>query len=239
MAVGYGYAQHGPPQAPVAVSRVVAAGLFVLAAALTLGGTFGAFSVYRFESDLSPASTTTTTTGWGFFQDPAPDEPLPAPRILYGIPLTAAAVLALVVALLLVLSARRTQDPGVVRSLGVGSGGLLVGIVSVIWLQLGSIARNVAASAEPGDADLGIRSSYVVGLGGYLILVAALAALAAAVLLLVSRPHAPTMVPPGQGQFPPLGPGGQPMWQPQAPYWPQPGTGAPPPGWGPPAPPHR
>jgi hypothetical protein len=232
MAAGYGYAQYGPPPAPVAVSRVVAAGLFVLAAALTLGGTFGAFSIYRFESGLSPAATT-TTTGWGFFQDPAPDEPLPAPRILYGIPLTAAAVLALVVALLLVLSARRPQDPGVVRSLGVGSGGLLVGIVSVIWLQLVSIARNVAASTEPGDADLGIRSSYVVGLGGYLILAAALAALAAAVLLLVARPRAlaPTVVPPVPGQFPPLGPGGQPTWQQQAPYWPQPGPAQ---GWGPP-----
>jgi hypothetical protein len=235
MAAGYGYAQYGPPPAPVAVSRVVAAALLVVAAALALGGSFGAFSVYRFESGVSPASTTTTTTGWGYFQEPAPDEPLQAPRVLYGIPLTAAAVLALVVALLLVLSARRAQDPSAIRSLGVGSGALLVGIVSVIWLQLVSIARNVAASVEPGDADLGIRASYVVGVGGYLILAAALAALAAAVLLLVSRPrtHPPAAVPPGQ--FAPLGPGGQPMWPQQTPYWPPPGPGAPPPpGWGPP-----
>jgi hypothetical protein len=149
MAAGYGYPQYGPPPAPVAVSRLVAAGLLVVAAALALGGSFGAFSVYRFESDLTATSTTTTTTGWGYFTDPAPDEPSEAPRILYGVPLAAAAVLALVVALLLVLSARRTQDPGGVRSLGVGSGGLLVGIVSVIWLQLVSIARN-SGSASAG-----------------------------------------------------------------------------------------
>jgi hypothetical protein len=236
MTAGYGYPQYGSPPAPVAVARVVAAGLFVVAAALALAGSFAAFSVYRFESELSPASTT-TTTGWGSFEDPVPAEPLPTPRILYGIPITAAAVLALVVALLLVLSARRTHEPAAVRSLGVGIGGLLVGVVSVIWLQLVTIAQNVVDAAQPGDEDAGIRTSYQVGVGGYLILVAALLALAAAVLLLVPRraSHAPTAVPPGTGLFPPLGPGGQPQWQPASPYWPQP---APPPGWGPTPPPH-
>jgi len=232
MVAGYGYPQYGPPQAPIAVSRLVAAGFFVVAAALALGGSFGALSVYRFESELTPGSTT-TTTGWGSFEEPVPAEPLPTPKILYGIPLVVAAVLALVVAILLVLSARRTAEPAAVRSLGVGSGGLLVGIVSVIWLQLVTIAQNVADAAVPGDEDAGFRTSYQIGAGGYLILGAALVALAAAVLLLVPRRGSPAAVPPGTPQYPPLGPGGQLPWQPAPPYWPQPA----PPGWGPPQPP--
>lgn len=236
MTGGFGYPQYGPPPAPVAVPRLVAAGLFVLAAVLAMAGSFAAFSVYRFESELAPASTT-TTTGWGSFEEPVPAEPLPAPKILYGIPLVVAAVLALVVALLLVLSARRAQEPGAVRSLGVGSGGLLIGVVSVIWLQLVTIARNVAEAAQPGDEDAGFRTSYQIGAGGYLILVAALLALAAAVLLLVPRrgSPAPAAAPPGTPMYPALGPGpgGQQQWQPQ--YWPQQAPQqAPPPGWGPP-----
>ena len=241
MSVGYGYPQYGPPPAPVAVSRLVAAGLFVLVAVLAVTGSFAAFSVYRFESELTPASTT-TTTGWGSFEDPVPAEPLPTPKILYGIPLIVAAVLALVVALLLVLSARRAQDPAAARALGVGSGGLLVGVVSVIWLQLVTIAQNVAEAAQPGDEDAGFRTSYQIGVGGYLILVAALVALAAAVLLLVPRrgAPAPAAVPPGMPVYPALGPGpgGHPQWQPQPQYWPQQTPQqAPPPGWGPPVPP--
>jgi hypothetical protein len=231
---GYGY----PPQPPVAVSRLVAAALLVLAAALAVGGSFAALSVYRFESDFTPA-TTTTTTGWGEVQDPVSEQPLPTVVFLYGIPLAVAAVVVLVAAVLLALSTRRPDDPPSGRLLGVGGAGMLVGVVSVVWLELVAISRNVARTAEPED---GIESSYQVGFGGYLILVAAIAALVAALLLLVPRrgTGAPPFGPPGTGSFPPLGPGPYPpQWA--APPQPWPPPDAPPPGWGPPQapPPHQ
>lgn len=237
MSVGYGYPPYGPQRVPVAVPRVVAAALFALAAGLALGGSFGTISVYGYESESGPASST-TITGWSIFHDPVPEQPVPL--VLTGVALAVAAVLALVVALLLVLTARRREDTGAVGSLGVGSGGLLVGIVLAIWLDLVASGRNVAAIAGRQDAiDTGFRPTFEVGAGAYLVLGAALVALAAAVLLLVARRPAPTPLPPGR--FPALGPGpgGSPSWQ-QAPQpWPQPGPGVPPPGWGPPSPPHH
>jgi hypothetical protein len=242
MSGAYGYPPFGPQRAPVAVPRLVAAVLLFLAAALAVGGSFAALSIYRFESEFTPA-TTTTTTGWGQVQDPLPTEPLPTPIIQHGIPLTVAGVVALVAGLLLVLSARRADDPALARSLGIAGGGLLIGVISVIWLQLITIVRNVAANTRQEDVDAGIRSSYEIGLGGYLILVAAIAALVAALLVMVPRrgTAAPSPAQPGTGQFPALGPGAQPTWPAAPQTWPQPGPGAPPPGWGPPQtpPPYR
>jgi hypothetical protein len=233
MSGGYGYPPYAPPPAPVSVSRLVAAGLLLLAGTMALGGSFGALSVYRSESDAIPARTL-TTTGWGFVEDPAREEPLPVPIVRFGIPLTAAAVLVLVVALLLVVSARRAGDAGTVRAFGVGGGGLLIGVVSVVWLQLVAIDQSVAASTEPGALGSGFRASYDIGVGGYLILVAALVALAAAVQLLVPPRGTAAPTAPQPGQFPAFGPGAPPVWQPAPQQWPQPGPSAPPPGWGPP-----
>jgi hypothetical protein len=237
MSGGYGYPPYAPPRAPVAVARLVAAGLLLLAGTMALGGSFGALSLYRAESGATPARTT-TTTGWGLYEDPVREEPLPIPIVRFGIPLTAAAVLVLVFALLLVLSARRAGDAGTVRALGVGGGGLLIGVVSVVWLQLVSIDQSVAAAAEPGGLASGFRASYDIGVGGYLILAAALVALAAAVLLLVPPRGAVAPTAPPSGQFPAVGPGVPPAWQPAPQQWPQPGPGAPAPGWGPPPPPY-
>jgi hypothetical protein len=233
MSGGYGYPPYAPPRAPVAVSRLVAAGLLLVAGTMALGGSFGALSVYRSESGATPARTT-TTTGWGLYEDPVREQELPIPIIRFGIPLTAAAALVLVVALLLVLSARRAGAAGTVRALGVGGGGLLIGVVSVVWLQLVSIDQNVAAAAEPGGLASGFRASYDIGVGGYLILAGALVALAAAVLLLVPPRGVVAPMAPPSGQFPAVGPGVPPAWQPAPQHWPQPGPGAPPPGWGPP-----
>jgi hypothetical protein len=235
MSGGYGYPQYGPPRPAVAVPRVVAAALFALAAGLALGGSFGTFSVYGYETGSSPARTT-TTTGWSFSFEPAVAE-TSIGVVLTGVALSVAAVLALVVALLLVLTARRREDPAVVRSLGVGSGGLLVGTVLAIWMDLVASARNVATTASRQDnIDAGFRSIYAVGVGAYLTLGAALVALAAAVLLLVARGPARAPVPPGTGPFPASGPGpgAPPRWQPAPQPWSQPGPGAPPPEWGPP-----
>lgn len=237
----YGYPQARPQ---VAVPRVIAAALLVAAAALALGGSFGAFSVYRFESQLDVvSSSTTTTTGWGDFEEPPAEQGASAAaEILHGIPLTVGAVLALVAAVLLLMSVRRPGDPTLGRLLGTGAAGLLVGVIAVIWLELITFMRNVAANA---GVDSDFRSSYQIGAGGYLILVGGLAAVAAAALLMVPRRGAgPAPVPPygaGQPQWPGAPeqwPGAPQPWQGAPPPWAPPGpVGPPPPGWGPP--PHQ
>src|SRR5689334_17690445 len=139
---------YGYGQARVSVPWMIAAALLAVAAALAVGGSFGAFSVYRFESQSDVvSSSTTTTTGWGDFQEPAPQEGTPsAPALLHGIPLVVGAVVALVAAGLLMLSARRPGDQVPARLLGTCAAGLLVGVVAVIWLELVTFVRSVAAS---------------------------------------------------------------------------------------------
>jgi hypothetical protein len=222
----YGYPPYGAQRPGVAVSRMVAAALLTVGAALAVGGSFGAFRRFRIESDVSGTSTL-TTTGWGVTQDPLSDVVPGAVSVLHGIPLTVAAVVALVAALLLVLSARRPGDPAPGRLLGVGAAGLLVGVVAVIWMELTTFVRNISAADEAGPVST-LRASGQIGAGGYLILVAAVAVLVAAALLLVPRRDAgPVAVQPGR--FPPLGPG-QPPWS----GGPPPGPAGP--GWGPPPP---
>jgi hypothetical protein len=218
---------------------MIAAALLVVAAALAVGGSFGAFSIYRFESQSDVvSSSTTTTTGWGDFEEPPSEGAPAAAEILHGIPLVVAAVLALVAAVLLLMSARRPDDPAPGRLLGTGAAGLLVGVVAVIWLELITFTRNVAANAAASGPDSEFRSTYEIGVGGYLILVGGLAALVAAVLLLVPRRS------PGPGPVPPFWPGQQQwpsapqQWQGPPQQWAPPGPAAPQPGWGPP-PHHR
>jgi hypothetical protein len=208
--------------------------LLVVAAGLAVGGSFAAFQVYRYESGYSEASTT-TSSGWGVTVEPAPEQPTPQVGPLHGIPLTVAAVLALVAALLLVLWARRADDPATARLLGVLAGGVLIGVVSVIWLNLLTALRNVNAVAEEAGPDSSFRATAEVGAGAYLVLVAGAAALVAVALLLVPRRPDPGGHP-ASGLFPPLGPGPQPPWWPAPQPWPQPGPGGPQPGWGPPPP---
>jgi hypothetical protein len=243
MSGGYGYPGFGAQRQPVAVSRLVAAALLVVGAALAVGGSFGAFSVFHFESDFTQTTTTTTTTGWGVFEEPQ-SEPPAASSVLDGVPIIIAATSGLVAALLLVLTARRPGDQVPGRLAGVGAAGLLVGVVAVIWLDLISSRRNVAAATEAAATDSDFRTSFQIGVGGYLILVAALAALVAAVLLLVPRrpgSAAPVGVPPGAGPFPAFGAGPQAPWPATPSPWSRPGPDAPPPGWGPPPapPPHQ
>jgi hypothetical protein len=220
----YGYPQ---PRSPVAVPRVVAAGLLVLSGVLAVGGSFGAFSVYRFESRSEYVeSSTTTTTGWGDIQEPPPEAGEPAAAaILHGIPLVVAALLAVVAAVLLVLSARRPGDPAPGRLLGTGAAGLLVGVIAVIWLELITFTGNVASNAANAAPDSEFRSTFEIGVGGYLVLVSGLAALAAAVLLLVPRRG------PAPWPVPPFGPGQQPWPQPQQQWMPPQQWAGPPQQW--------
>jgi hypothetical protein len=223
----YGYPPYGAQPSGPAVSRLVAAALLTVGAALAIGGSFGVFRSFRIES-AGTGARTLTTTGWGVTEDPVSDIVVPGTAsVLHGIPLTVAAVVAPVAALLLVLSARRPGDPAPGRLLGVGAAGLLAGIVAVIWMELTTFVRNISAADEAGPGST-LRASGQIGAGGYLILVAAVAGLVAAALLLVPRRDVgPAPVQPGW--FPPLGPG-QPPW-----------SGGPPPGpvgpgWGPPPP---
>ncbi|OZM83666.1 hypothetical protein [Pseudonocardia sp. MH-G8] len=235
----YGYPQFEPPRPQV--PRLIATALLAVAAALALGGSFAAFHVYHYESDYTEP-TTSTTTGWGITVEPAPEEPPASSGSLHGIPLTVAAMLALAAAVVLFLSARR--DPGTGRSFAVGVAGLLVGVVAVIWMDLLTSLRDVRAAVAQDGPDSSFRASADVGAGGYLILVAGLLALAAAVLLLLAV-RRPGLIAPFGGPFPMAGPGPQPPWQGAPSPWappgwdaPPPNPGAPPPGWGPPPPHH-
>jgi hypothetical protein len=223
---------------------MIAAALLVVAAALAVGGSFGALSIYRFESQSDVvASSTTTTTGWGDFEEPPSEEGVPgAAEILHGIPLTAGAVLALVAAVVLLMSARRPGDPALGRLFGTGAAGLLVGVVAVIWLELITFTRNVAANVAAAGPDSDFRSTFEIGVGGYLVLVGGLAALAAVVLILVPRrdpgPGPAATYAAGQPQWPGAPQqwqGAPPQWQGAPPQWAPPGPVVPPPGWGPPS----
>jgi hypothetical protein len=227
----HGYPPYGGQRATVAVSRLVAAALLTVGAALAVGGSFGTFSSYRFESEATGTSTI-TSTGWWTIEEPASDVALAA-SILHGIPITVAAVVALLAALLLVVAARSPGDPAPGRLLGVGAAGLLVGVVAVIWLELVTRVRNVAVAVEEAGPDSSFRASLQIGAGGYLILVAGVAVLVAAALLLTPRRDVgPVPLPPGR--FPPLGPDQAP-WMGGPPPGPAPGWGPPPPsGWAPP-----
>jgi hypothetical protein len=226
----YGYPQFDPPgpQAP----RLVATALLVVAAALALAGSFAAFHVYHYESEYTQP-TTSTTTGWGITVDPMPEEAPTSSGSLHGIPLTVAAILALAAAVVLFLTSRRESATG--RSFAVGVGGLLVGVVAVIWMDLLTSLRDVRTAVAQAGPESSYRATAEVGVGGYLILVAGLLALTAAVLLLVTRRPGvagPVGAPPGAPPFPMAGP-----WQGAPAPWPPPEPGAPPPGWGPP--PHQ
>jgi hypothetical protein len=87
----YGYPRSAPHR-PVVSSRLVAAALLVVAAALALGGSFGALSIYRFESDFT-GSGTITVTGWGSTEEPVTETSVDTAFVLHGIPLVAAALL--------------------------------------------------------------------------------------------------------------------------------------------------
>jgi hypothetical protein len=228
----YGYPQFDPPRPQVPV--LIATALLAVAAALALGGSFAAFHVYHYESDYTEP-TTSTTTGWGITVEPAPEEPPTSSGSLHGIPLTVAALLALAAAGVLFVTSRR--DAGTGRSFAVGVGGLLVGVVAVIWMDLLTSLRDVRAAVAEAGPDSSYRATADVGTGGYLILVAGLLALAAAVLLLVVRRPGTVAAfggPPG-GPFPPAGPAPQPPWQAPPPPWEPPGPSP----WGPPPPHHR
>ncbi len=189
----------------------ISAALLVLVAALAVGGSIMPLIVGRGVYTGSPLTPTGIATGAenGF------DVPIVAPFRTappLWIALGAGAALALVAALVL-LRARRSEISAWARSLGTVSCAVLVGISAHVWIDLAAAMRNAEVLARSGPDVIAAP-----GAGAWLLLVAAVVALASIGLLLV--PVTPTRVapaPPGFGQATPLP--GPPGSGPQAQPW--------------------
>jgi hypothetical protein len=177
----YAHPQTGPPSPNLGAPRLIAAALLVVAAALAVGGTFLALSVRRYDFGL-PTPTVVATTGWTVAIEGAPGMSNPPGAAPLGIPVVVAAGLAAVAAILLLLSVRRSGDHVLARIAGIGAVGLLVGSVWIIWIELFTLASN-AATAVMNRSDGGFHPEVVFGAGAWLLLAAALLALACIPLL--------------------------------------------------------
>jgi hypothetical protein len=175
------------------------AALLVLVAALSVGGSIMPLVVGRGVYTGSPLTPTGIATGAenGF------DIPIVAPFRTappLWIALGAGAALALVAALVLLLRARRSEISARARALGIVSCAVLVGISAHVWIDLLAAMRNAEVLARSGHDVVAAP-----GAGAWLLLVAAVVALASIGLLLV--PVTPTHeapAPPGAGQATPL-----------------------------------
>jgi hypothetical protein len=182
-------AQDEPWQGPVPRNGLpwVAAVLLLLSAVLAVSGSFATLSEYRVES-ASGAPAVATSTAWGRTGTETPSEGLDQAAPPIGIPLVVAAVLAIAAAFLLLRSTADQVDPVRGRILGGVAAGLLAGSVAVIWIEQLTFARNAAANASAISGRVGggspVRATLDLGAGAYLLLVAALLALVAALVLL-------------------------------------------------------
>jgi hypothetical protein len=192
MAGGYGdgYRVVGPSGGGPAVTRLVAAGLLVVMAALAVGGSFGALWEYvvsaRDDGDLV---RTYSVNGWRYVMD----DPVQSISVTqHGISLTIGALLAVAAAIMLIVTARQPADPAAPRLAGVGSAAFLLASIGAVWLELAA-QRGAAANVDAAIGDIAeTDSSIVVGIGAWLLLLAAVAALAVVGLLLTPRRAAPT-----------------------------------------------
>lgn len=192
----------GPYASPYPDQRAgtswVGALLLVLAAVLAVSGSFATLFVYRVES-LGGAPAVQSGTAWREISTEAPPEFAQATPPI-GIPLVVAAVLAVVAAFLLLRSTATGIDSVRGRILGTGAAGLLVGSVAVVWIQQLTLDRNAAANTsaitDRLGADISFRTTFDLGAGAYLLLVAALLALGAAVILLGGSGKGAAPVPP-------------------------------------------
>lgn len=192
MSGGYGgWAPAARPRGEPSAVRLVAASLLVVVAALAVGGSFGEILVDR--------GAGYSYNGWQYFFDD-PDLGLGATPPQDGIVLAVGAVLTVVAAIMLALSARRADDPAAPRLVGVGSVMFVLGDIGSVWLYAGR-----ATLDGQSDPSLAGRS---VGTGGWVLLAAAVVALAVVGLLLVPR-RTPAAGPgwPGGGPPGPYGAG--------------------------------
>jgi hypothetical protein len=222
-----------PPRSPGRGKAVAAAALLVAAAGLAVGGSFGTFTVQ--SADFGPDGATLYTqssTGWTITVtglESGTDEWGRPP--LNGVPLVVGGVLAVAAAVLLLLRSRGGRLAGAARGLAMLAAALLVGTVAAIWVDLVTSVR--------AAVDDGLGWGVEIGVGGWLLLCAALVAVVAGALAATSgtppgRPAGPPSV--AYQQYPAGAPWGP---YPQAPGWspyPQGAQGAPGPHPGPPHP---
>jgi hypothetical protein len=200
----YGAPSGGPPAATGRGTLLVAVGLLVLAAALSVAGSFGAFMVQRMTSIGGAEPAVFTSTGWRYDitgVEPPVGGSQQAP--LYGLPLVLAGIVAVLAAALLL------ARPGLGRALAVLAGGVLVGSVASLWLNL--LSTVAVLGRVPA-----VWESVELGAGAWLVLLAGMLALVAAGLVLAlpavdhetGSPH-PVHPPPAggpHGPFPPAPP---------------------------------
>ena len=172
-----------PPRRSSSGLRITAVVLLVLAAALTLGGSFAPTLVYNSQVGSDGKLSTIRWTAWAAQTEPPDDNMYNQP--LDGFPLVAGVLLAGVAVVMLLTTGRRPGGRVLGRSIGVGASGLLLGaIAQTLLAQLSTLNGQVRYSDANPDSQL-LWDMYL-GAGAYLLLVAALCALVAAVLLLIS-----------------------------------------------------
>ncbi|MGI5125890.1 hypothetical protein ACQEVB_03645 [Pseudonocardia sp. CA-107938] len=177
-----------PPPRTGSGLRIAAVLLLVLAAALTLGGSFAPTSFYTYDyvgPSGSPSPTTYIANSWRVQADP-PDDELRLDQPLDGYLLVVCVLVLLVAVVVLLTGGRRPDGRALGRSVGVGAAALLVGVVVQSWVALIDWLRSVARDIAERQPDSGIRTDLILGPGAYLQLTAAVLALAAAVLLVIS-----------------------------------------------------
>lgn len=182
-----------PPPSTGSGLRIAAVVLLVLAAALTLGGSFGTITVYTSDYVVAgsrPSPTAYARTAWTAALTPPADSHVTAPLDGYVLAIGVLLVLAAVVVLL--TSGRAPGGRARGRSAGVGAAALLVGAIGHLWLGVLESLVSTAQGAAERRPDSGFTASITIGIGGWLLLVALVLAGAAAVLLLASaRSDAP------------------------------------------------
>jgi hypothetical protein len=242
MSGGHGdrYRIVGPQDGRPAAIRLVAAALLVVLAALAVGGSFGAFAIWEIAGGTDPAGGSTMfENGWQRSADPPPS--VPQDNAQHGISLTIGALLGVAAAIMLVLTARRAGDPAAPRLAGVGAAAFLLGSIGAVWLDVAAFLR-VAAALERTTNERGpttLDTDFGVGIGAWLLLLAAIIALVAIGLLMTPRRTTPADAPGiGGGHATPYGShyyGAPPVYAPGTAGAPGPPSPAgSPPGWAPP-----
>jgi hypothetical protein len=216
-----------PIRDPRRGKALAAAVLLIVTAGLAVGGSFGAFIVHHSDPGPDGSAITQSTSGWRFEITglDVPADQLGSPP-LNGVPLTLAGLLAIAAAILLLVRARDERVPAAGRGLAMLAGSLLAGTVAAVWFDLVLAVRAATSGAALwGAAEIGV--------GGWVILAAALLAVVAAGLVAATgaQPARPagSPLPP----YPARGPSGAPYGQapgwgpypPQPPHPPQAGPG--------------
>jgi hypothetical protein len=164
-----------------AATRLAAAALLVLMAVLAVGASFEAFIEFSFPDTVDPGQMTTgRTNGWWSTVDGEPDRPegwVPQD----GTSLLLGGILAVASAIMLIVTARRADDPAAPRLTGVGSAAFLLGIIVSIWHRLVATFGQDALYRGPVDVDNGP------GVGAWMLLLTAAVALAVIGLLILPR----------------------------------------------------